>query len=65
VVNARATMTCPILAVGPVSVRPLARLRLLSAAGLAATESQADALAHGANGPHVLFWGEQLKKASE
>jgi tRNA(Ile)-lysidine synthase len=65
VLNAKATMTCPILADGPAAVRPLARLRLLSAAGLAATESQADALAHGANGSHVLFWEEQLKKASE
>jgi tRNA(Ile)-lysidine synthase len=65
VAEPQATMTCPILADGPAAVRPLARLRLLSAAGLAATESQADALAHGANGPHVLFWGEQLKKASE
>lgn len=55
VVNAAQTLTCPILADGPVRVRPLARSRFLAAAGLAATESQAGALAHGAKGSHVLF----------
>ena len=54
-VNGASTMTCPILAEGLVCVRPLAGLRLLAAAGAVATESQAAALAHGAEAPLVLF----------
>lgn len=64
-VNAASTMTCPILAKGPVRARPLARRRLLAAAGWVATESQAAALAHGEEAVPVLFWRGENERACE
>jgi tRNA(Ile)-lysidine synthase len=62
-VNEAETVTCPILASGPVLARGLVRQRLLGACGDLTRESEAAAATHGADEPDVLSSGGSLKKA--